>query len=257
MKYVLLVQYDGTCFSGFQRQKKGERTVQGELERAAEALFSTPTRVAGRGRTDAGVHAAGQVCSLEAQTTIPAQKLALCFNRLLPPDLKVLASAPAPEGLDVTRSAKKKTYVYRAYVAPCELPLLSRYAARLTQRPDLGRMQAAATLLCGEHDYVAFSSTGSSAVTSVRTVYAIEISEKMENAYTMYEIRVTGSEFLYNMVRILAGEIFAVGCGKSTENIKTAFETGTRSLIAKTMPAAGLTLECVDYGAAIFPSKEN
>ncbi len=252
MNYVLLVQYDGTNFSGFQRQAKGERTVQGELERVALAVFGVPTKLTGSGRTDAGVHAEGQVCTFEAQTGIPPHKLCECFNRLLPPDLKVLASACAPEGFDCTRSAKKKTYIYSAYFAPCEKPLLSRYAARLERKPDFSRMNEAAQLLTGEHDFAAFSSTGSSAKTSVRTLYAVEVTEKTEYGHTMYEIAVTGNGFLYNMVRILAGEIFAVGAGKSTENILKAFESGNRSLIAKTMPACGLRLHRVEYAFSLF-----
>lgn len=251
MRYILLVSYDGTHFSGFQRQKKGERTVQGVLEQAAAEIFHTPTRVAGSGRTDAGVHAAGQVCHLDAETTIPAAKLRECFNSLLPPDLKVLASCEAPEGFDCTSSAKRKTYLYRAYYAPCAMPMLSRYAARLTGKPDIAKMQEAAKLIEGEHDFLAFSSTGSSAKTSVRTVYAVEVRETTQNDHTMYEVKVTGNGFLYNMVRILAGEIFAVGCGKSTQNITKAFEIRERSLIAKTMPACGLTLASVDYGMNI------
>ena len=252
MTVALLVSYDGTHFSGYQRQAKGERTVQGVLESAALALFGAPTRVTASGRTDAGVHAAGQVCGLTAETAIPAEKLRECFNRLLPPDVRVLRSAAAPEGFDVSRAAKKKTYRYRAYFAASELPLLSRYAARLRERPDLAKMRGAADLLQGEHDFLAFSSTGSSAKTSVRTLYAVEISEETQNGHTMYEVEVTGSGFLYNMVRILSGEIFAVGCGKNPEDIPRAFETGARSCLAGTMPACGLTLVRVDYGFPLF-----
>ena len=252
MRYVLLVEYDGTCFSGYQRQKKGERTVQSELERAAGEFFGVPVRVAASGRTDAGVHARGQVCQFDAVTTVPATKLRECLNPLLPPDLKILQSAQAPADFDCTRGAKKKTYAYRAYVAPCDLPLLSRYAVRLSLAPDPARMRAAAELLCGEHDFKAFSSTGSSAKTSIRTIFRISVEVSTRSGYPMYEIYTTGNGFLYNMVRILAGEIFAVGCGKDTEGIVRAFATGDRSLIAKTMPAAGLTLESVEYETPLF-----
>ncbi len=252
MNAVLLVSYDGTHFSGYQRQAKGERTVQGTLERTAREIFGVPTLVSASGRTDAGVHAAGQVCMLSCETTVPPRKLRECFNALLPPDLKVLASAEAPAAFDVTRSAKKKTYVYRAYASSCDLPLYSRYAARLPARVDAGRMRVAARLLEGEHDFAAFSATGSSAKTSVRTVYAIEIAEQTANGHTMYEISVTGNGFLYNMVRILAGELFAVGAGKETSFLQQALETGSRSLLARTMPACGLTLQHVDYGFPLF-----
>lgn len=256
MRYVMVVQYDGTHFSGFQRQGKGERTVQGVLEETALKIFGEPVRVTGSGRTDAGVHAAGQVCHFDVRTEIPAEKLRECFNRLLPPDLKALSSAEAPEGFDCSRSAKRKTYCYRAYFSEAPRPLLGRYAARLQKRPDPAAMKEAASRLEGEHDFAAFSSAGSSAKTTIRRLYAVEISDETKNGYTMYEIRVTGNGFLYNMVRILAGEIFAVGCGKSADGIPKAFESGSRTLVAKTMPACGLTLESVDYGPDVFPAKE-
>lgn len=251
MRYVLLVQYDGTHFSGFQRQVNA-RTVQGELERAAAEIFKGKTRVAGSGRTDAGVHAFGQVCHLDAETTIPAERLRECFNALLPPDVKVIRSALAPEGFDCTRNTKKKTYVYTAYYSECDLPLLNRYSTRLKERPDVARMRRAAAMLEGEHDFKAFSSTGSSAKTSVRTVYEIKIETKAIPFGEQYKIRVTGNGFLYNMVRILAGELVSIGCGKGMDNIESAFASGERSLIAKTMPAAGLALERVDYGVPLF-----
>ncbi len=252
MRCALLVSYDGTDFSGYQRQAQGERTVQEELERAAAEIFGAPVRVVASGRTDAGVHAAGQVCHLDCETTIPPERLFLCFNRLLPPDLRVLASAPAPEGFDASSSAKRKTYVYSAYLAESELPLVCRYAARLKRKPDLAAMKRAAELLEGEHDFAAFSSAGSSAKTSVRTVYRIEISSKTLNGGTMYEISVTGNGFLYNMVRILAGELFAVGYGKELGQTALALGCGERSLVAETMPPEGLRLERVDYGFPLF-----
>lgn len=251
MKYALLIQYDGTFFSGWQLQKKGERTVQGEMERAAAEILGVPTRVTASGRTDAGVHAKGQVVTLDAETSIPTGKLPACFNTHLPPDLKVLKSATVPDEFDCTRHAKKKTYCYRAYFSECELPLLSRYASRLKEQPDVGKMQAAASLLLGEHDFKAFSSSGSSVKTTVREIFAISI-RATQNEAPMYEIEVTGNGFLYNMVRIIAGELFAVGCGKSMQNIERALLGGGRSLLAKTMPAQGLTLEKVDYGMPLF-----
>ena len=239
MRYALLIQYDGTLFSGWQLQKKGERTVQGEMERAAREIFSVPTRVTASGRTDAGVHARGQVVTFDAETSIPCEKLPACFNAHLPPDLRALDCAAVPDDFDCTRHAKRKTYLYRAYFAPCDMPLFTRYAARLKGRPDVEKMKEAAALLCGAHDFKAFSSSGSSAKTTVREIYKIDV-------------RKTGNGFLYNMVRIIAGELFAVGCGKPTQNMERALETGERSLLAKTMPAAGLTLECVDYGVPLF-----
>ena len=254
VRYLLLVQYDGTLFSGYQRQKN-KRTVQGELEGAAEKITGLPTRVTASGRTDAGVHAQGQVCQLDADITVPAERLAACFNALLPADVKVLASACAPEGFDCTRGAKSKTYLYCAYYAPTQLPLLDRYAVRLKQKPDAERMRSAAALLIGEHDFAAFRASGYTSKTSIRTIYDIQIIEKTENGHTMYEVSVSGNGFLYNMVRIIAGELVSIGCGKGTSNLVQALKTGERNLLARTMPAAGLTMKEVDYGMPLFGSR--
>lgn len=255
MRYVFLVSYDGTELSGFQRQKKGERTVQGELERAAEEVFGVPTHVAGSGRTDAGVHAIGQVCHLDGKSSIPPEKLYSCLNMHLPPDVRVLKSNEAPTDFDCTRGAKKKTYCYSFYTAPCEIPVLERYAVRVKGVPCPNLMRAAADMVVGEHDFKAFCASGSSAKTSVRTIYGVEITVQTENAHTMYRISVTGSGFLYNMVRILAGELIAAGLGKGTENLARALKTGERKLLARTMPAQGLSLIEVDYGVPLFGSR--
>lgn len=254
MRYVLLTSYDGTDFSGWQNQP-GKRTVQSVMEEAASAIFGCRTPVTASGRTDAGVHALGQVAMLDAQTAIPPQRLAACFNRLLPPDVKTLKSGQAPPEFDVSRAAKRKTYCYRAYFAPSELPLFSRYSARLYSRPDPEKMRQAASLLVGEHNFAAFRSSGFTSKTSVREIYGIEIEERAEKFGTFYQISVTGNGFLYNMVRILSGELFAVGCGKE-EGITQAFSTGDRKCLAKTMPPQGLTLMNVDYGVPLFGTEE-
>lgn len=245
MRYVLTVSYDGTHYSGFQRQPNA-RTVQGELERAAEEVFGRPTRVQGSGRTDAGVHALGQVCTLDGTTSVPPKKLKDCLNRFLPCDLRVLKSEETFPAFDCTRGAKRKTYCYRFYFAPTEQPLLSRYCARVKSEPDLAKMRAAAEILIGEHDFKAFCASGSSAKTSVRTVYSVKIEEEVFGEAKTYAITVCGNGFLYNMVRILAGELVAVGCGKQ-EAITEAFAQGKRSLLARTMPACGLCLVGVEY----------
>lgn len=245
MRYRLIVSYDGTHFSGFQRQPNA-RTVQGELERAAEEVFGCHTRVQGSGRTDAGVHALGQVCHLDGNTSIPPEKLKDCMNRFLPCDLRVLNSIEALNGFDCTRGAKRKTYRYSFYCAPTEQPLLSRYCARVKTAPDLEKMRSAAKLFIGEHDFKAFCASGSSAKTSVRTVYSADIKEDIFGEARVFEITVCGNGFLYNMVRILAGELVAVGCGKK-EGFTQAFASGKRSCLARTMPACGLCLISVEY----------
>lgn len=252
MRYVLLVQYDGTCFSGFQKQKSA-RTVQGTLEEAASGLGAC--RVCGSGRTDAGVHALGQVCHFDADPAVPPEHIRDYLNAKLPPDVRVLKSAAAPDGFDCTRGARKKTYLYRFYHAETPLPLLARYAVRVQVKPDVARMRAAAELLLGEHDFAAFRASGSSAKTTVRTIYAIGIEERERRGYTEYELRITGNGFLYNMVRILAGELIAIGGGRTEARLAEALRTGKRELLSKTMPANGLVLLEVDYGIPLFAAE--
>ncbi len=256
MRYALLLGYDGTLFSGWQRQKKGERTVQGELERAAEKVLGVPTRIVASGRTDAGVHAYAQVCTLDAETALPPEKLAACFDLVLPPDIRVYKSCTAPDGFDCTRGARRKTYCYRFYTAETELPVLDRYAVRISGVPCLEKMRAAADMVCGKHDFKAFCAAGSSVKTTERTIFSVEIRSETQKHHTMYGISVTGDGFLYNMVRILAGELIAIGLGKGTEHLQKALETGERSLLAKTMPARGLMLMNVEYGVPLFGAQE-
>ena len=171
MNVALLVCYDGTDFSGWQIQKNG-RTVQYELESALSRAFSLSVRVTGSGRTDAGVHAAGQVCNFpfDENIKIAPEKIADALNACLPQDVRVLKSAAVPEEFDACRSAKKKTYRYCVYLSRREHPLMERYAVRSGERPDPARMKACAALLEGEHDFAAFSASGSSVKTTVRTV---------------------------------------------------------------------------------------
>ncbi len=257
MNIALLIGYDGTHFSGWQIQNNG-RTVQGELERAVAEAFGARVRVTGSGRTDAGVHAAGQVANfaLADGIKISPGRVADALNVRLPPDVRVLKSAAAAEDFDACRSAKKKTYRYCVYFSRRENPLLERYAARFGEVPDFARMGECARLLEGEHDFAAFSSSGSSANTTVRTVYSVEIAPRADvyaEGMTGAHIDVCGGGFLYNMVRIMAGAILGCGTGKlPLAGVEEALATGERDLLGKTMPAPGLTLLRVDYGFPLF-----
>lgn len=257
MNTALLVAYDGTNFSGWQVQANG-RTVQGELERAIGESFGSFSRVTGSGRTDAGVHAAGQVCNfaLADEIKISPGRIADALNAKLPPDVRVLESAAAPEEFDACRSAKKKTYRYSVYFSRRENPLLERYAVRFSESPDFARMGECARLLEGEHDFAAFSSTGSSVKTTVRTVYSVETApwaDEYAEGVLGVHIEVCGGGFLYNMVRIMAGAILECGTGKlPLSAVEEALRTGNRELLGKTMPAKGLTLLRAEYGFPLF-----
>lgn len=248
MRYALKVTYDGTEFGGWQIQNNA-RTVQAELERAAADVFGAPVKMTGSGRTDAGVHAEGQVCHFDVDTDIPAEKISTCLNLRLPADVRVMQSVCA-EGFDATKG-KKKTYRYSFYHASCELPLLFRYAVRVRRYPDINKMNEAARLFEGRHNFKAFCAAGSSAKTSERTVLAANVVKTHLPDREQFDFFVIGEGFLYNMVRIMAGELYEIGCGKQCE-IERAFQTGKRDLLGKTMPAKGLTLVGVEYERSPF-----
>lgn len=251
MVAVLLLSFDGTNYCGWQIQKNAI-TIQSIVQNAVQQSLKIDTKVVGCSRTDAGVHAHGYVCSFVVPETfkIPKEQIAFAVNCLLPPDIRVLKSTIiAQNDFHACTSAVKKRYRYSFYCGKIEQPLLERYAVRVYPRIDLEKMQKCAILLQGEHDFKAFSNTGSSVKTTVRTIYDITLYEKDE----LYHIEVCGNGFLYNMVRILAGSLIAVGQGKlsSTDLIK-ALESGERSQTGKTMPAKALTLIDVEYTVAIF-----
>ena len=248
MRYALKIAYDGTAYAGWQRQKNA-LSVQEALETAIQTALNTDLRVTASGRTDAGVHAAGQVCHFDSESiTVPPEKMPDCLNRFLPADIRVLEGWAADEGFDSNRSAKRKTYCYTFYVSPREMPLLERYAVRLEDAPAQEVLQQKAKLFEGEHDFKAFCASGSSVKTTVRTVYEVRIEESQAFGCRMIKMFVTGNGFLYNMVRTMAGELFELAKDKRTEqSLFTAYETGDRALLGKTMPAKGLTLMQVVY----------
>ncbi len=251
MRYVLLVSYDGTAYGGWQIQKNSV-TVQQMAEEAASSLFGVKTAVTASGRTDAGVHAEGQVCHLDGREGIPPSKLADALNARLPADICVLASAAAPEGFDAVRSAKRKTYRYSMYFSPRRLPLKDRFSLWVKAPADLEKLARCARLFEGEHDFAAYSKSGSSAKTTVRTVYSVRVEERDGEA----AVRVTGNGFLYNMVRTIAGTMLGYAQGSVTEErIILSLGRGDRSLAGKTLPPCGLTLESVDYGFPLFGAK--
>ena len=248
MRYVMKIAYDGTDYAGWQRQKNA-RSVQEVLEDAIERALKVSVRVVASGRTDAGVHAAGQVCHFDNDAlTIPPERLPDCLNCFLPRDVRVMEGWGASVNFDSNRSAKRKTYCYSLYVAQREMPLKERFAVRVETAPDLAALQEAAKWFEGEHDFKAFCASGSAVKTTVRTVYEVRVEESELFGSRDIKIYVTGNGFLYNMVRTMTGELLDLASGKRTkESLLRAFETGERALLGKTMPAKGLLLLNVNY----------
>ena len=252
MRYVILLSYDGTAYGGWQVQKN-KITVQQKVEEAAAQVFGKKTSVIASGRTDSGVHAAGQVCHFDAETNIPPEKIADAWNMRLPEDISVLKSASAPEGFDATRSAKKKTYLYKMYLSPRRNPLKDRYSVWVKVSADLAKLQYISGAITGKHDFKAYCKSGSQVKTTVREVYSVDVKTLPSSFGTDVEIRVCGNGFLYNMVRTIAGTMLYFAQGSLTEDdVKNSLEKCDRSSVGKTMPAKGLTLESVDYGVKLF-----
>ena len=247
MRYVLKIAYDGTDYAGWQYQPNAV-SVQETLEKAAFLALGREVKITASGRTDAGVHAAGQVCHFDGEFTVPPEKMPDCINRFLPSGVRVLDGWGADDTFDSNRSAKRKTYCYALYVSEREMPLKERYAVRIEQAPDLERLRLEAKRMEGEHDFKAFCASGSSVKTTVRTVYEVRVEESESYGGRDLKIYVTGNGFLYNMVRTMVGELLDLASQKRTsESLSLAFKTGKRELLGKTMPAKGLTLLEVNY----------
>jgi len=249
VRYVMKIAYDGTAYAGWQRQKNA-LTVQEILEDAIMQALGVDVRVTASGRTDAGVHAAGQICHFDSESlSVPPDKMPDCLNRFLPPDVRIVEGWAADENFDSNRSAKRKTYCYSLYVSKREMPLKERFAVRIDDAPDLSVLQRVAKLFEGEHDFKAFCASGSAVKTTVRTVYEVKVEEAQSFGSRDLKVYVTGNGFLYNMVRTLTGELLDLASGRRTEDsLFLAFETGERGLLGKTMPAKGLLLLHVNYG---------
>ena len=249
MRFVLKIAYDGTAYAGWQCQKNA-LSVQEALEGAIETALGEKVRVTASGRTDAGVHAAGQVCHFDSERiTVPPEKMPDCLNRFLPSDVRIVEGWGTDDSFDSNRSAKRKTYCYSLYVSPREMPLKERFSVRIDEAPSLQILKNVAKLFEGEHDFKAFCASGSSVKTTVRTVFEVRIEEGESCGSRDIKIFVTGNGFLYNMVRTMVGELMDIALNKRTkDSLLTAYETGDRSLLGKTMPAKGLTLLQVEYG---------
>lgn len=249
MNYKLLLQYDGTDFHGWQIQDE-LRTVQGELTSALSLIDGRSVSVHGSGRTDAGVHAEGQVASVEIQREISPEKLRAAINANVGRDVRVLSVDTAADDFHARYSALEKTYVYRIVSGPVISPFWSRYAHHDARRLDLENMKRGAELFLGRHDWTAFSPAQADVDDRVRTVTRLEVLPRVDERLrgSLIEIRASADGFLRYMVRAIAGTLLALGRGElDLDAIGDAIETGNRPLAAVTAPAHGLTLLSVRY----------
>jgi tRNA pseudouridine38-40 synthase len=254
IRMALLAEYDGTDFSGFQRQNNG-RSVQQVLEKALGTLYGRPVSVYGCSRTDAGVHARAHVSHADVPFLIPPEKLPLAMNTLLPADVSVLKASVVTGDFHARFSSQGKEYVYRIWNSSIRPAMDRKYIAHVPGRLDHAAMKTAAAALEGRHDFSAFFAQTDKYVNPVRTMDRIRVSASDDSP--LIEITVRGKSFLYNMVRILAGTIVYAGQGKIDPMIiGELIEGKDRRYAGKTMPARGLTLEKVFYDPDPFSHGE-
>lgn len=246
MNYLLKLAYDGTNYCGFQVQPNG-RSVAQTFQDALEAVLGARPDIKGCSRTDAGVHARGFMLNFHADTRIPVEKLPLALNQHLPPDIRALSARVVPEDFHARYAAHTKTYRYRIHNSPIDSPFEERYYAKVPRHLDEGKMQQAARLFVGKHDFLALCASGSSAAAhgdTVRTITACEVTRQGDEV----DIVVTADGYLYNMVRILAGTLCEVGAGRmAPDAIPGILVRRDRHQAGPTLPAKGLFLEKVDY----------
>ena len=249
MNFKLTIQYDGTDFHGWQMQ--GDlRTVQGELTRALSLIEGQAVTVNGSGRTDAGVHAEGQVANVTIKREIDGEKLRAAINGNVGEDLRVLEAQTVTDDFHARYSALGKKYVYRIVNGPVISPFWSRYALHEARLLNLEDMKSAAELFLGRHEWTAFSAVQADVEDRSRTVTDIDITERKDGRAraNIVEITVSADGFLRYMVRAIAGTLLAVGREEiDNQTVRQGIEEGKRSLLMTTAPACGLTLLSVRY----------
>lgn len=244
MRIRLDIEYDGTGYCGWQRQDNAV-SVQEKIEDAVLAVTGEKAVVQGSGRTDAGVHALGQVAHLDTDTRIPPERLAYALNFHLPPDIRVLRSGQVPDDFHARFAARNKTYRYVYRNHPQRSALLRNLCAHERGTLDLDAMRRAAAHMTGRHDFRSFCAAGEPEKNTVREVQDIRIGR----SGPWVTIEVTGTGFLHNMVRIMAGTLAMVGRGEmDPEQVPAILAARDRRLAGPTAPASGLFLVKVRYG---------
>lgn len=242
-RILLVVAYDGTKYCGWQLQPNCI-TVEEVLNRELSRLLAETITVIGASRTDSGVHAMGNVAVFDTQTRIPAEKICYALNHSLPEDIVVQKSFEVAPDFHPRRQDCRKTYEYHIWNADFIQPFNRNYTHFVYHKLDLDAMRKGAGYLLGEHDFTSFCSTKTQVADHVRTIYSLDIIEEDH----MITLRICGSGFLYNMVRIITGTLLLVGEGlKCPEDVKTMLDAKSREAAGPTAPAKGLMLVKIEY----------
>jgi len=243
MNYRMLIQYDGTRYNGWQRQQSTDMTIQGKIESVLSKMTGKPVEIHGAGRTDAGVHALGQVANVHLDTSMPPAEILRYLNRWLPEDIGILSVEEAPPRFHSRLNAVSKRYDYRIATNPALHVFDRKFMYPFTEPLNVPAMQEAASFLTGEHDFQGFCARKMKKST-VRRLDSVTFAEEPGELCISYR----GNGFLYYMVRIMTGTLIEIGTGQRTpESIPSVFETKLREQAGFTAPARGLTLVNIDY----------
>lgn len=243
-RIMLVVAYDGTHYHGWQIQP-GRVTIESMLNEALTGLLGEPIQVIGASRTDSGVHARGNVAVFDTSHRMPADKICMALNQRLPEDIRVQSSREVSPDWHPRKCRCVKTYEYRIQNRRIEMPMQRFYSHFCYFHLDLEQMRRAAAYLTGEHDFKSFCSVRTQVTDTVRTIYSVDVDRDRDDMIT---IRVTGNGFLYNMVRIIAGTLMAVGTGQiRPEDMEQILMARDRRAAGPTAPARGLTLIEMNY----------
>ena len=244
MKRVgLIVAYDGTNYCGWQVQPNGI-TIQGELNRCLSELLGEEIETIGASRTDAGVHAMGNVAVFDTETRMPGEKISYALNQRLPEDIRIQLSEEMPMDFHPRYCDSVKTYVYRILNRRFQIPTERLYSYFYHYKLDEKKMREATSYLIGRHDFASFCGAGAQVKSTVRTIRSVEV----ERFGDMVTIRISGEGFLYNMVRIIAGTLIEIGNGQyPPERMQEILDARDREWAGPTAPAKGLTLLGIQY----------
>ena len=239
----LKIEYDGKDFNGWQKQPT-KLNIQGEIERAIKDITGEEVDLIASGRTDAGVHALGQVANFKTNSNIPVEKFPIAINTKLKRSIRILEAQEVDERFHSRYNCKKKTYRYVINNSENGTAIYRNLEYNFSQKLNVEKMNEAAKYFLGEHDFRGFKASGTSSKSSVRTIYEANVYQEGSRIF----IELTGNGFLYNMVRIISGTLIEVGLEKiRPENIKDIIESGDRERAGKTLPPQGLYLVNVEY----------
>ena len=242
-RVMLIVAYDGTEYHGWQVQPNA-RTIEGELNRCLTELLQEDIQVIGASRTDAGVHAKGNIAVFDTDARMPAEKISYALNQRLPKDIVIQKSCQVEDDFHPRHCDTRKTYSYHIYRGEFPMPLRTRYSYFTYVPLDVTKMREAAAFFLGEHDFKSFCSANTQVESTVRRIEFLDVTEEGEELV----ITIRGNGFLYNMVRIIAGTLVDVGRGfLAVEDIPDILKACNRERAGQTLPACGLVLEKYEF----------